>query len=119
MTGEPYFLREPGMLESALMRPRNHWNYGERDMALLAGSLLLGINRNHPFEQGNKRTALAATSQFLRANGYTLTAPDGVPLGEFILRSAAGTIAHGTFIKAFSKCFVPTEEWEEYASAAE
>jgi death on curing protein len=114
MTGEPYFLRDPGLLESAVMRPQNHWNYGEKDMVLLAGALLLGINRNHPFEQGNKRTALAATSQFLRANGYTLVAPDGVTLGEFILRSAAGTISHTNFIKAFRKCIVTTEEWEEF-----
>src|SRR4051812_9995371 len=50
LTGEPHFLRDPGMLESAMMRAQNHWSYGEVDMVVLAGSLLLGINRNHPFE---------------------------------------------------------------------
>jgi len=48
------------MLESAIYSPRNHWFFGQvADMAVLAGALLLAINRNHPFEQGNKRTALA------------------------------------------------------------
>lgn len=52
-TGEPFFVRDAGLLESALARPINHWSYGEDDLALLAVSLLLGIARNHPFGQGN------------------------------------------------------------------
>jgi death on curing protein len=83
-------------------------------MVVLAGALLLALNRNHPFEQGNKRTALAATQQFLKANGYVLAAPDGIELGEFILRSAAGTIGYSAFISAFRQCIVTTEEWEEF-----
>jgi death on curing protein len=103
------------MLESAIHSPRNHWFYEHvADMAVLAGALLLAINRNHPFEQGNKRTALAATGQFLRANGYVLIAPDGVELGEFILRSAAGTISQPVFERAFRKCIITVEEWQEF-----
>ena len=115
MTGEPHFLRDPGMLESAINSPRNHWFFAQvGDMAILAGALLLAINRNHPFEQGNKRTALAATEQFLRANGYVLVAPDGVELGEFILRSAAGTISQAVFEHAFRQCIITVDEWQEF-----
>jgi death-on-curing protein len=115
LTGEPHFLRDSAMLESAIYGPRNHWFFGQvTDMAVLAGALLLAINRNHPFEQGNKRTALAATEQFLRANGYVLIAPDSIELGEFILRSAAGTISQSVFDYAFRKCIITVEEWQEF-----
>lgn len=115
LTGEPHFLRDVALLESAVHSPRNHWFFGEvDDMVVLAGTLLLAINRNHPFEQGNKRTALAATEQFLKANGYILVAPDGVELGEFILRSAAGTISYSIFIHTLRQCIITVDEWEEF-----
>lgn len=53
-TGEPFGLRDTGMLASALDRPRNRWAYqGEDDAVALAVTLLFGIVRNHPFTQGN------------------------------------------------------------------
>jgi death on curing protein len=69
-TGEPHFLRDVGLLESALARPRNAFAYGEEDIVILAVKLLAAIAQAHAFEQGNKRTAFAATRLFLSANGY-------------------------------------------------
>ncbi|MGO9686159.1 MAG: type II toxin-antitoxin system death-on-curing family toxin [Beijerinckiaceae bacterium] len=107
ITGEPHFLRDVGLLDSAINRPRNRWHYGETDMVLLSASLLFGIARNHPFEQGNKRTAFAASVIFLGANGYDFVAPDSDILGEFILRTVTGTMAEVTFLKAYRKCIIP------------
>lgn len=71
-TGERFLLRDAGLLESAVARPRHHWAYGEHDVIRLAVALLLGIALNHPFEQGNKRTAFVAAIEFLELNGYGL-----------------------------------------------
>jgi death-on-curing protein len=64
-TGEPHVVRDMSGLESAIGRPINHWHYGETDVVALAVALLLGVARNHPFLQGNKRTAFAAADYFL------------------------------------------------------
>jgi death on curing protein len=69
-TGEPHFVRDLGLLDSAMARPRNAFAYGEEDIVVLAVALMAGISRAHAFEQGNKRTAFAALRLFLRANGY-------------------------------------------------
>lgn len=60
------------LLESALARPRNVAGYEGADVATQAASLLWGLVRNHPFMDGNKRTALIATYAFLDLNGHTL-----------------------------------------------
>ena len=52
-TGEPHFLRDRGLLESALARPRNFFSFGEEDIVALAVLLMAGIARAHAFEQGN------------------------------------------------------------------
>lgn len=69
-------VRDEGLLESALARPQNLFAYGESDAAALAGAYAFGIARNHPFIDGNKRTAFVACELFLAANGYDLTASD-------------------------------------------
>jgi death-on-curing protein len=75
-SGEPHFLRDRGLLESALARPRNFFNFGEEDIVVLAGVLMIGIARAHAFEQANKRTAFEAMWHSLRQNGYDLTIDD-------------------------------------------
>jgi death on curing protein len=76
-TGEPHLIRSRDLLESALDRPRNHWRYDQvNDVATLAVVLFLAVARNHPFAQGNKRTAFAAMVAFLGANGYRLALHD-------------------------------------------
>lgn len=68
-------VRDLGLLESALTRPKNLEAYEpDADIARLAASLGFGIAKNHPFVDGNKRTALASTRTFLLLNGYTLRA---------------------------------------------
>ena len=69
-------VRDEGLLESALARPQNLFSYGESDVAALAGAYALGIAKNHPFIDGNKRTAFVACELFLAANGYDLIASD-------------------------------------------
>lgn len=63
-------------LESALERPRNAAAYEEADLVEQAGTLLWGLVRNHPFVDGNKRTALVVTRVFLRLNGHDLDMSD-------------------------------------------
>ncbi|MFM2147945.1 MAG: hypothetical protein RLZZ187_251 [Pseudomonadota bacterium] len=69
-------VRDAGLLESALARPRNAWGYGVTDLCALAASLGHGIARNHPFVDGNKRTAFVAVETFLILNGVELVAGD-------------------------------------------
>ena len=72
-TGEPFLIRDAGLLESAVMVPRNRWHYeGEHDIARLSLALALAVARNHPFEQGNKRAAWFAMLAFLALNRMAL-----------------------------------------------
>ena len=69
-------LRDEGLFDSALARPRQLANYGEPDVADLAAAYAFGLVRNHPFIDGNKRTAYVAAELFLALNGYAMTASD-------------------------------------------
>lgn len=70
-------VRDPGLLESALARAPNLAAYGEEaDAAAVAAAYAFGLCRNHPFVDGNKRTALVVLELFLGLNGYRLTADD-------------------------------------------
>jgi len=71
-------IRDEGMLASAIARPRHKWAYGggEIDLALLAAAHVFGIARNHPFIDGNKRTAAVVGELFLNLNGLVLAATD-------------------------------------------
>lgn len=69
-------LRDEGLLESALARPRNLAAYGEPDLAALAAAYAFGLVRNHPFVDGNKRAAFVAAELFLDLNGQDLVASD-------------------------------------------
>ena len=70
-------LRDESLLESALVRPQQLMAYGdpEPDIADLAASLAFGLARNHPFVDGNKRTAYVSCRLFLKLNGVDLMAP--------------------------------------------
>ena len=69
--------RDMGLFESALARTKNLALYGQPDAADLAASYGCGIARNHPFSDGNKRTAFVAVEVFLMLNGHDLVASDG------------------------------------------
>ena len=70
--GGPSGLRDPGLLESALARPQNKWEYGEDELAALAAAYAFSIARNHPFTDGNKRTAWVLARSFLALNAAEL-----------------------------------------------
>ena len=69
-------VRNLGLLDSALAAPRHHYAYGERDIFVLAAACAYGITRNHPFIDGNKRTAFLTAYTFLGINGWGLNAPE-------------------------------------------
>jgi death on curing protein len=70
-------VRDQGLLQSALDRPRNRYAYGETDLAVLAAAVAFGIARNHPFVDGNKRAALSTIFMFCGLNGLEFS-PDEV-----------------------------------------
>jgi death-on-curing protein len=90
--GGPPGLRDLGMLESALSRPKNKFAYGETDMAALAAAYGYGLARNHPFIDGNKRIAFMALMLFLRRNGVAF-APQPAHATAMILEVAAGNVS--------------------------
>lgn len=70
-------LRDEGLLESALMRPRNRWAYdSSADLAALAAAYGYGLATNHPYVDGNKRVAFLAMYVFLDLNGWSLEADE-------------------------------------------
>ena len=71
-------IRDPGMLSSALARPKNAFAYSQPkpDIAALAAAYAFGIIKNHPFMDGNKRTAYVLCRTFLKLNGHDINATD-------------------------------------------
>ncbi len=87
-------IRDTGLLDSALARPRNLAAYapaGEPDPAALAAAYAFGVTRNHPFVDGNKRTGFVLLELFLRLNGFELAVDDEQCVTR-MLELAAGTL---------------------------
>ncbi len=92
-------VRDEGLLASALARPRNVQAYGENpDAASLAAAYGFGLSRNHPFLDGNKRTAFVVMELFLDLNGWTLDADDAV-CTSMMLTLAAGKLSEEMLAK--------------------
>ena len=89
-------VRDDGLLESAMARPEHLAAYGEPDVAELAASYGYGIARNHPFIDGNKRTAFVAALLFLAFNYYSLQALDADKV-IVMLKVAAGELTEAEF----------------------
>ena len=85
-------LRDAALLESALGRPRNKWAYENAELPELAAAYGFGIARNHPFVDGNKRTALLAIYTFLGVNGVDFIVPEA-DAAAMILALAAGEVS--------------------------
>jgi death-on-curing protein len=67
-------VRDLGLLQSALARPQNFFHYNQVvSLTRLAAAYAFGIAKNHPFIDGNKRTAMVTSIAFLELNGYRLT----------------------------------------------
>ena len=90
-------IRDEGLLESALARPLNRAGYSDPDIAELGAVYALGIIKNHPFVDGNKRTAYVALELFLRLNGLRFPVSDADAVIA-TLRLAAGDIPEDEFI---------------------
>lgn len=90
--GGAHGLRDTSLLESALARPQNLYAYGEQEIFQLAASYAEGIARNHPFVDGNKRTAFQTAYQFLKDNNYQLQAAEGVEHADMMEKLGQGQI---------------------------
>jgi death-on-curing protein len=99
-------LRDEGLLDSALGRPLNLAIYGTPDVAALAASYGVGLAKNHPFVDGNKRVAFLAVGMFLRLNGYRLVAsqPEATTT---MLAVAAGELDEAGFADWLRRCAMP------------
>jgi death-on-curing protein len=91
-------LRDEGMLESALDRPRNRWAYEQAELAELAAAYAFGIARNHPFVDGNKRTSLLALYTFLGVNGIDFAVAEA-DAAAMILALAAGEVSEESLVR--------------------
>lgn len=91
-------MRDESLLESALARPQQLHVYGDPppDLADLAASLAFGLSRNHPFVDGNKRTAAVACEAFIVLNGGILAASD-LELYPLYVSLAEGTLDEANF----------------------
>jgi death on curing protein len=90
--------RDQGLFESALARPLNAAAYGQPDAAELAAAYGFGLARNHPFVDGNKRTAFVAVELFLELNGFELQAGDADCVMT-MLAVAAGQMDEAAFAR--------------------
>lgn len=89
-------VRDEGLLDSALSRPRNLFAYEQADVFRLAAAYVAGIVCNHPFLDGNKRTGFMVGYDFLSQNGQELDAPEWEAV-QVVLDLAAGTIDEKIF----------------------
>ncbi len=89
-------LRDRGLLASALAKPQQLAAYGAPDAADLASAYAFGVARNHPFLDGNKRTAFVLAETFLNLNGYVLPATDE-DCYLTMIRLAAGELTQEEF----------------------
>jgi death-on-curing protein len=86
-------IRDEDLLSSALARPQNLAAYGEQaDAAALAAAYAFGIARNHPFLDGNKRTAFVVMELFLNLHGWVLNADDAQCIAT-MMALAAGSLS--------------------------
>jgi death on curing protein len=98
--------RDSALLDSALARPRNAAAYADADLPALAAAYAYGIARNHPFLDGNKRTALVVSELFLELNGSTLRADDAACVLVSVAL-AAGTLAEAELAEWFRRHAAP------------
>lgn len=99
-------VRDMTLLESAMARPQNVAAYGDPDLAELAASYAFGIARNHPFVDGNKRTAAVVSETFLMLNGHESMASDAELVITF-LALAAGELPEEELAQWFRDHIAP------------
>jgi death-on-curing protein len=101
-------IRDAGLLDSALARPRNLWAYAESapSLVVLAAAYAFGISSNHPFVDGNKRTALLVSFAFLDVNASEVIASQEDAF-LIILGLAAGEITEEQLAQWFERNTAP------------
>ena len=103
-------VRDEGLLDSALAKPHNVFAYAnDVDIFRLAASYAFGIARNHPFIDGNKRAALAASATFLDRNGSDILASKEDIYLTF-LHLADGSLTEGQLTDWFSQHTIPLKK---------
>mgnify|MGYP002780364627 CR=1 FL=1 len=101
-------VRDTGMLDSALARPLNRWTYGEDDLCALAAAYAFGVARNHPFVDGNKRTAWVLARLFLKLNAIEIAfKPDDAI--NTVLALAAGELSEAELTDWFRTHIAPAQ----------
>jgi death on curing protein len=98
-------LRDEGALASALHLPRNKWSYGEQSLAVLAAAYGYCVAKNHPFADGNKRTAYLVMELFLAKNGIDFE-PSEVEAVLVLEGLAAGTVSEVELAEWIGKSIV-------------
>jgi death-on-curing protein len=99
--GGPSGVRDASALESALARARNQWAYGATDVCALAAAYAYGVARNHPFTDGNKRTAWVLARLFLALNNVPIKFEPGDAVA-LVMRLAAGELAEAELTEWFN-----------------
>jgi death on curing protein len=100
-------LRDEGLLESALARPRHVWSYDPgAGLSRLTAEYGFGPARNHAFLDGNKRTAFVAMNVFLILNGYEIETAEAEAV-DVMLRLAAGSFDLGGLVQWIAAAVVP------------
>lgn len=92
-------LRDAGLLESALARPRQQFAYADKpDLIAMAAAYTVGIVKNHPFVDGNKRVGFVVGILFLEINGYRFDAPEQ-EAAQAVIALAAGHIDEADYAR--------------------
>lgn len=107
-TGGAHGVRDIGLLQSAVARPRATFDGNELypDIFLKAAAIMESLARNHPFLDGNKRTAISATGVFLAINGLRLEATQK-ELVRFSLDMAVGKLSNAAVVEWLKKHCMP------------
>ena len=100
-------IRDNGLLESALARPRHRWSFEpDTDLPSLAASYGYGLVNNHPFLDGNKRIGFVAMNMFLLINGQEIDAPEPEVIAV-MLQVADGTLDEPGLVQWLQSVVVP------------
>ena len=106
--GGSFGVREEGLIESALERPRNRWAYEEMvDLADLAAAYGYGLVKNHGFVDGNKRVAFMAAYAFLGLNDFDLDASEPEVV-RIMLDLASSNLTELDFASWIRKHWIPS-----------
>ena len=100
-------VRDDGLLESALARPRHRWSFEpEVDILSLAAGYGFGLVKNHPFLDGNKRIGFVAMNMFLLINGFEIETPEPEVIAV-MLQVADGTVDEPGLVEWLRSVVVP------------